>query len=1483
MKKLKIQKKIIGVDIGTRFSGYAMTDENYRIEKIYGKNVIGIVNFDEAKTADKRRGFRTVARRLTRRKYRLSLLQELFNEEIMKKDPNFFRRLEYSDLTFEDKGSIQITERYTLFNDKKYTDVNFHAEYPTIFHLRDTLMNQSIPDVRLLYLAIRHIMKHRGHFLMEGDLTDVDKINIIPQIEILNSAIEKRNSVCHEEIADGIVKSIGTLADDEDTIQHLQTLLATKKENGVSLKGSSFSKAIENLLGKGQKSSNDLVALLDKGSKKAYQLFGSCYKGTDEIVINLDAFDEKSSEIESVLSEEDFEIVKACLEIRSWILLIRLLKREKSLSKAMIKAYETHKKDLKELKDLLSTYADEKTYQRVFGKKAEKAKREKEDTDKAKTECNYSVYIGGGTILSDGKIDRTKYADKGNSEDFYIFLKGILSTITAPEAQVTIQSILSRMETNDYMPRISSKNNSNIPYQLHLLELEKILNVAEQSGNFDFLREISDGMSVKNKILALFKFRIPYYVGPIKNYKPNDSTNKHAWATHTNPDDYSRITPWNFETKINLTQCHKDFIKRMTGKCTYLKICDTLPKCSPTNEMLVALNELNGLKINGDPIEQSLKRDIFETIYLDPDKKVGIRSIHEYLKTRGMDVSIGGYDEKLKGEMKTYKRFKKIFGEKCEKYPKAMEEIALILTIDTDSKIIARQLTERFGDILSDEEIKKIKGDRYNGWSSLSGEFIRGTLFDKDENGDSFGFFVDDEKRVDLLELLENTNIVLNQILFSREYCLQDKLLQYYQEHGLIENGNVTYADIEKLYCSPSVKKSVWQTFRTIKDICETTDSLPEKIFIECTRENNSKKKTTSRKNIMLRLYDEARSFLEEDRELTEDYDNCKQRLIDIEPDLLKKEKIFHYFLQLGKSVYSGDPISLDKLDDYDIDHIIPQSKTKDDSIDNKVLVEKIINNERKGDQYPIPQSCRQKALWEKLLKMGLMSREKFDRLSRVRPLFLEEEEKFINRQLVETAQTVLLVRDILKKWFLYVSEDGSIPEIVLVKGGNVSDFRKKYNLTKSRDVNDFHHAYDAYFNIVVGNVLNEYFNHNKKYSQGNLERNMEVKTENPKENSSEDKEEKDSDLFMKVFNRKVYSYRENGKPIWIPTYRGNKNSTLNVVKKQCQLIPNFVREVTTNKGELYNQMIKKAKKGLIPLKFSGFKSDIDKYGGYITSGTAYFWIVDSVDKKGKPVRSIESVSIYQDSLLKAGKITEEDIFRSFGLIHPRKAQIDGIPNAVLKKNSLLRFNNEYSLFLTGCTGNQITFDNANQLFVPDKINAYVKEMRIIHDKVMNATATANKETVDQQQEIECNKLLVEKRKQVERNCHKSFVVLSKEQNEEIYEFLLRKISEKPYKNIPTHASLCNIMQKGKAYFLDCDIFMQVRILLNLLVTFQCNPQKTDASLIKYCDEKGEMRVGGTSQCAIKMNKEITKHNIDLITYSRSGLREKIICINKTK
>ena len=119
---------------------------------------------------------------------------------------------------------------------------------------------------------------------------------------------------------------------------------------------------------------------------------------------------------------------------------------------------------------------------------------------------------------------------------------------------------------------------------------------------------------------------------------------------------------------------------------------------------------------------------------------------------------------------------------------------------------------------------------------------------------------------------------------------------------------------------------------------------------------------------------------------------------------------------------------------------------------------------------------------WTMLADNGLITKEKYARLIRHTPFTDSEKMGFINRQLVETRQSMKAVTQLLNT--LYPDT-----EIVYVKARLASEFKQIFDLPpKCRSINDLHHAKDAYLNVVVGNVYNErftkkYFNINDKYT----------------------------------------------------------------------------------------------------------------------------------------------------------------------------------------------------------------------------------------------------------------------------------------------------------------------------------------------------------------------------------------------------------------
>ena len=84
-----------------------------------------------------------------------------------------------SRLHFEDKST---GEKYPLFVDKEYTDIDYHKQYPTMYHLRKELIENPEPhDIRLVYLACHHILKNRGHFLINGSISDVKNYHLFAE------------------------------------------------------------------------------------------------------------------------------------------------------------------------------------------------------------------------------------------------------------------------------------------------------------------------------------------------------------------------------------------------------------------------------------------------------------------------------------------------------------------------------------------------------------------------------------------------------------------------------------------------------------------------------------------------------------------------------------------------------------------------------------------------------------------------------------------------------------------------------------------------------------------------------------------------------------------------------------------------------------------------------------------------------------------------------------------------------------------------------------------------------------------------------------------------------------------------------------------------------------------------------------------------------------------------------------------------------
>lgn len=265
------------------------------------------------------------------------------------------------------------------------------------------------------------------------------------------------------------------------------------------------------------------------------------------------------------------------------------------------------------------------------------------------------------------------------------------------------------------------------------------------------------------------------------------------------------------------------------------------------------------------------------------------------------------------------------------------EKVIELITIVEDKDLLKERL-KKLG--LSDNQVNFLSRKNYSGWAPLSRKLIDGITIDcvNENTGEAYP--------VTIIDVMRDTPLNFMEIYGTKESQFsgfKNKVVELNDEKNICRDDL-----IEESYASPAMKRSVRQTFKVIDELKNTLNiDHFDRIFVEATRApGEAGKMVKSRKKQLEVAYDAAKDLV--DQKLRENLEKQTD-------DKLRRKKVYLYFMQLGRSVYSGEKIDLDKLDEnYDIDHIIPQAKLKDDSFNNMVLVERELNN-KKQDNYPIP------------------------------------------------------------------------------------------------------------------------------------------------------------------------------------------------------------------------------------------------------------------------------------------------------------------------------------------------------------------------------------------------------------------------------------------------------------------------------------------------------------------------------------------------
>lgn len=1128
----------LGLDLGSNSVGWVATDENYNFLRLKGKTAWGARIFSEAKDCKERRTYRSNKRRLARRKYRLVLLKQLFAEEMTKVDKTFFLRLANSTYWEEDKAKDSDGNEIgkNLIFKTHDEEKQYYTKYPTIWHLRKALIENdedALSNLRYVYLAIHHIIKYRGNFLTEGEFkNEAPTPSIIDEINQTLSLLEENNENTTIYIKPESYKKLLEILTDNNLTKNqkkgnIDKLFIPKKERTENV--GQILEIFKTIIVGGTYSIKKDSDIEDNKTIKI------CFT---------ENFENSEADISKALGDA-FNLVLIAKNFYDYMFLKELLGKNKEISEAMVQIYEEHKEDLKSLKTILKDLDNKlgnngknKIYYSVF---------KQEPTEKFK-ETNYLSFVQGGKL-----------------EELNKYIKKILENNEKDiDDKETYNVLYEKACKGDLFKKQANSCTSSIPHQLHLRELKKIL---ENAGRkYTFLNNISD------KIIKIFKFRVPYYYGPL-----NNESDAHSWVVKKEGQEKAKITPWNINEIIDTPKTRDNFFKKLTNSCTYLVGETVLPKTSLYYEKYLALDRLNKMQVNGDYLSYSEKNDVLNFIL--SRKTTTIEQIRTYFSktrsTKANDISISNIKATDPFNAVSHAFYGKHLDLNNSKNINLCEELIKFATIYADDKKeLKKFVSSNFN--LTDEFIKEYLNTPTNKWGRLSKKFLCG--------GDQLEMYYVDDNGIlhSILNILEETNENLQEILNNEKYGFNQKIADF---NNTLTADKTTEEQIEDILDSTPalMRRSIIQTLAVVDDVIKAAGKAPQKIMMEVTRTDGKKEETKSR-------YDQLKKQITNDKELTDKKKEEWLEVLENKKNQLKGKHIYLYFMQMGINFYTGKIMDINDVINgkYDIDHIIPQSMIKDDSLDNMVLVSKDCNQKVKRDIYPICDEIRNNMLdkWREYRTRKLISEEKYNRLIRTKELNADEINSFINRQINVVNYSNIQIKRIFEIKY---------PEtkIIFSKASFPSLLRKEYEIAKMRDLNDAHHAVDAYLNVVCGNILTTLYNDilymfkEKKEDHKNISFNME---------------------------KRLINYID-------------KNNLKDKIKTSCLRHDALITyKPDYDSGKFYKETIFKKsgdkETGLIPLHTKGPMSDTKKYGGYSQLSQSYIIAVE-YKLKNKTVKKL--------------------------------------------------------------------------------------------------------------------------------------------------------------------------------------------------------------------------------------------------------------------
>ena len=505
--------------------------------------------------------------------------------------------------------------------------------------------------------------------------------------------------------------------------------------------------------------------------------------------------------------------------------------------------------------------------------------------------------------------------------------------------------------------------------------------------------------------------------------------------------------------------------KQVIGKCSLTGEDIKLHKAHVLAQNFILLQKINDLRVYDESLYEYRELTPNEKAVLKAElqnkKELTYNKVRNILKKIFSNVTYGQFshesiDDKIAGnKTNAIMSHKDILGDKWDNFS------------DDDKFNIIDML-------FSNESNDEVK-EKYRNNFNLSDEEINNIL-DKAIYKLDTGYLRYGKKAVVRLnEIMDKENIGLFNAIIHSGFSIQEnnEVSEYLEYYGKILQNSVVDPQInnpkndEEKYgkiSNPTVHIALNQLRKLVNELIELYGK-PEQIVIELARDlkngKAAKLKHIKQNKENQKINDDVRKKMEEFKAKNDKNTRDKVKLwIELGNDELSR-----------KCVYTGKTISLAELfsDDVQIEHIVPYSRSLDDSFNNKTLSYRIANY-YKGNKTPYEAFHKNKDGFnydEILERAQVFNKSKFDRFTKdAMDIYNRDGKDFIARQLSDTQYISRISLKYLKS--LYPKEKHS--SLWTIPGQLTAMIRGKLGLNNllsensEKNRNDHrHHAVDAF------------------------------------------------------------------------------------------------------------------------------------------------------------------------------------------------------------------------------------------------------------------------------------------------------------------------------------------------------------------------------------------------------------------------------------